>query len=708
MSEINTGSQTHLFDYRLPIKGSKFNKLLRSIQKPGVYKGMTLSFSGSTVFIQPGSIFLNCIFNGIDNLGMKIDFDSMITELGVLQSVVGQNEVIYITFEYGEVIDNYANINFTPLSNWIASPDPNGIVLGEIEFSASPPYAITGINYDRKTWGLTNSDAEDTINDEIIYSDTDNTLKRWKVRGENLSATTHILDFQTLTEDDARIPLTNPTNTMIVENKLSIGSSEQSVSKDTGSLVVGGGIGIEKNLHVGGDFVLTGTETINSTTESTSKDTGSLITEGGVGIEKSLFIGLALDVGTTANINSTTQSTSKTTGALIVDGGVGVDKTLTAQDIVSEDSLNVNGTTESTSKTTGAAIIDGGLGVAKRITSNDLTIDNQIIVSGTTESTSISTGSVIIAGGVAIQKRLTVEDITVEDEFIADTIDVTTVNSDTVNVDVTLNVNSTTDSTSTTTGSVIIGGGIGIAKRLNVGQFDGRVPLGAVIPIVGTRSAINNGGTPNTPSGIPVSGVISDDGFQRCDGVAVGSGSILTGFVPDLTDNRFIQGSTSLGTLGGNASNSKTLSVSEMPQHSHGITDPGHSHTVSGDISLSGDTGSGGDHRHLLANNGTASGGLNAEDAIINVDLTTAGDQNYTLQIANAANATVGKSSRPKNSTTLADEVTHTHSLSGTFSISGGSAVATSTGVTINNNGSGNSFDIRPLYMSAIYLMRVR
>lgn len=424
MSENNIGSQSQTFDFRLPIKAAKFNRILRSIHKPGVYKGMTLSFTGSTVFVDAGSIFINCFFGGDDNLAMKIDFDSIIIQEDVLQSSFGENEVAYISYEFGEIIDNYAELKFTPLSNWLLAPDPNGIVLGEIEFNSSPPYNITGVNYTRKTWGLTNADAEDTFNDEVIYSDTDNTNKKWKVKGGNLSTGTTILDFQSLTETAARIPLTNGTNTTIIEN------------------------------------------------------------------------------------------------------------------------------------------------------------------------------------------------------------------------------------------------------RLQVAKFDGRVPLGAVIPIVGTRTAVNNGGSANTPSGIPATGIVSDDGFQRCDGSAVGSGATLTGFVPDLTDDRFIQGSTSLGSLSSSnginlGDNTVQLTINELPSHNH--------------------TGSTGDntsidHTHSITHNhgvyrAVGGGGFSGFEASVSTSL---------QEPSPYMNSFVG------NSGGMNSNLTHTHSL------------------TTDNSGSGGTFDIRPKWMSAIYLMRVR
>ena len=55
----------------------------------------------------------------------------------------------------------------------------------------------------------------------------------------------------------------------------------QSTSKDSGALVVDGGVGVEKNLNIGGSGTFTGRLDVDDQTESSSITTGSVVIDGG-------------------------------------------------------------------------------------------------------------------------------------------------------------------------------------------------------------------------------------------------------------------------------------------------------------------------------------------------------------------------------------------------------------------------------------------
>lgn len=79
----------------------------------------------------------------------------------------------------------------------------------------------------------------------------------------------------------------------------------QSTSTTTGALISAGGMGLAKNLNIGGTLTVTGVTTITATTASTSKDTGCFVIEGGAGIENNVVVGGRINAWST-----TTQGTA--------------------------------------------------------------------------------------------------------------------------------------------------------------------------------------------------------------------------------------------------------------------------------------------------------------------------------------------------------------------------------------------------------------
>ena len=110
--------------------------------------------------------------------------------------------------------------------------------------------------------------------------------------------------------------------TLDVAGDTKIDGQTESINKDTGALIVDGGVGIEKRLNVGGQTI------INDATTSTNKDSGALIVDGGVGIEENINIGGNGVIAGRLDVDSVQDSSSTATGALVVDGGVGLAKNL--------------------------------------------------------------------------------------------------------------------------------------------------------------------------------------------------------------------------------------------------------------------------------------------------------------------------------------------------------------------------------------------
>ena len=159
--------------------------------------------------------------------------------------------------------------------------------------------------------------------------------------------------------------------------KNTINSSDVS----TGALIIDGGVGIQKNLYVGGTFNVVGdfsysTATIYSTINATNASTGALKISGGVGIAKDLYVGgdfvvdgsMSYDMAT---IHSTMNATDPSSGALKVYGGVGIAKDLyVGGDFVVDGNMSyamatIHSTVNSTDTATGSLKVYGGVGIAK-------------------------------------------------------------------------------------------------------------------------------------------------------------------------------------------------------------------------------------------------------------------------------------------------------------------------------------------------------
>ena len=237
-------------------------------------------------------------------------------------------------------------------------------------------------------------------------------------------------------------------------------NTTDSTSVGSGSLIVSGGTSIGLNLNVGGIGVFTNTAT------STSPQTGSLQTLGGLGVAENVNVGGSVGIAGplsvvgnivasagTVRIANTTTSTSPTTGALVAAGGVGIGDRLTVGSVVTFLSPEL-----STSPTTGGLIVTGGVGFQ-----SDFHLAGIQRIADTTQSTSLVTGSFVTAGGGAFGANLNVGgDIAIDGTL--------TVAGNISSTGGTVHFTNTLDSAAPDGGSVVIDGGVGIAKSLFVGS----------------------------------------------------------------------------------------------------------------------------------------------------------------------------------------------------------------------------------------------
>jgi len=149
-----------------------------------------------------------------------------------------------------------------------------------------------------------------------------------------------------------------------------------------------------RNLHIDGTATLnnlsiTGSQAVSATTQSTDKDTGALVVEGGVGIEKNANIG-----GTLGVTGSTTLSnTLGVSGATTLSSTLGVSDTISATKatgtgLAVTSNVTVGGTLGVTgaSTLTGNASLGGTLGVTGDVAVNT----NKFVVTAASGNTSVA------------------------------------------------------------------------------------------------------------------------------------------------------------------------------------------------------------------------------------------------------------------------------------------------------------------------------
>ena len=210
-----------------------------------------------------------------------------------------------------------------------------------------------------------------------------------------------------------QILVSDGSNAPRYQSTLTLVSTIQSISTNTGALQVQGGVGIGMNLVVGGNSNFIGITTVSNTTGVVGPTSGAFQVLGGVGINGGLNVNGVI-TGTSVTITANTSATSTTTGALIVTGGVGIGRNLyvagqivttgasgdiTGANNITASTFTATSTSSSVSTTTGAVVITGGLGVGGAIYAGNI-YSNGTLVGG---SSTTSTNAYNLMGGQAGQ-----------------------------------------------------------------------------------------------------------------------------------------------------------------------------------------------------------------------------------------------------------------------------------------------------------------
>ena len=210
-----------------------------------------------------------------------------------------------------------------------------------------------------------------------------------------------------------------PSGTLAVNSSsiVNINNTTASLSSTSGSLVVNGGLGLRKELRVGGNVVFGNDGVINGSTggyqfPATSGSSGQVLT---MSSTNGLLEFAAPSVSGATDITDTTVADCTTggalAGALTVAGGIAVGK-----------NLAICGTVPSTTPGTGTVVVEtGGVGVGGALNvggaaglgstlnvTGASTVGGILTVSDTTASTGTSDGAIVVAGGVGIGGALNV------------------------------------------------------------------------------------------------------------------------------------------------------------------------------------------------------------------------------------------------------------------------------------------------------------
>ena len=316
-----------------------------------------------------------------------------------------------------------------------------------------------------------------------------------------------------------------PDANLHVSGNAYVSSTDNSTSKTSGSVIIGGGLGVAGDIHATHanlEDVEADSVNITDTTTSTSVTTGALRVAGGISTQENLnvngnaHVSSNLKIGTSNFFVNTTTSNvgigtlipgelldiaaasgdhdafirlrSGSGGSPVTESGIKLTEASSygwrIAHHASSDDLKVvhqdqndaiNGDNYMVFKS------GGNVGVATDAPDSKFHVNGNVYVGSTVDSTTTTTGALIIAGGMGIAKKIVGQHANFED-VVADS----------------LTIEDTTLSTSKTTGSVIVAGGIGVTDNVYASRFVG--DGGLLSNIATTLQSISENG--NTTSNI--------------------------------------------------------------------------------------------------------------------------------------------------------------------------------------------------------------
>jgi len=201
------------------------------------------------------------------------------------------------------------------------------------------------------------------------------------------------------------------------------------------SLDITGNVDVTENCRIKGEISINGACFLNNDIESVDYKSGSLVVNGGVGIKGNIFTENSLTVKKAAYfesgisvfgscvVSSTLDSKSSSTGAIIVTGGVGIMKNVNIQgDLTCAGNVKNTGSFCTSSVTTGWLTVNGGVSIHDSLDCSGRVVSLGGIKSmgimelcNDTESINYQTGGLVIKGGVGISKSVNInQDLSVK------------------------------------------------------------------------------------------------------------------------------------------------------------------------------------------------------------------------------------------------------------------------------------------------------
>ena len=388
-------------------------------------------------------------------------------------------------------------------------------------------------------------------------------------------------------------------------NNATLSNQTNSTSSTTGALQVSGGVGIQKDLWVGGNAYVNGFQVLTTgsidlsslqsatekgssttvaisvlnTTSSTSTNSGALTVVGGVGIGGNLYareiydnnnrvvtsvvasgstyIGIVnlTSTGTTASFEvinlgvqtltaGTDTAVSANTGTVIVWNTSTLDS-VSSRGATTTNAISITNSTTSTSTTTGALTVAGGVGIVGALYANSLYINTASYINNslilTTATISNFAVSSITAGTDTAVSTSTGAVLIWNTSTLQS---ITDRGSQTSNA---VSISNANTSTSSVTGALIVAGGVGIGENLYVGGTIYGTLIGP--GIISTATNIASGTAGQVPYQT-APGVTSFYGPGTAGNVLVSNGAAAPSYNNTLTLTSTL---TNTATVAGNA-----------------------------------------------------------------------------------------------------------------------------------------------------------